>query len=139
MEKVSRFGVSMNSELLQKFDLYIHKKGYVNRSEAIRDIIRENLVSQEWKDSNHETMGTITLVYDHDAGDISDRLVECQHKYCNSIISSLHVHIDEHNCLEVLVVRGLSAKIQEIANSLIKNRGVKHGKLTMTTTGRELV
>ena len=139
MEKVSRFGVSMNSELLQKFDLFIHKKGYLNRSEAIRDIIRENLVSQEWKDSNHETIGTITLVYGHDAGDISDRLIECQHNFCDYIISSLHVHIDAHNCLEVLVVKGIASKIQEIANSLIKNRGVKHGKLTMTTTGRELI
>ncbi|MGA1865808.1 MAG: nickel-responsive transcriptional regulator NikR [bacterium] len=139
MEKITRFGVSMNSKLLQKFDQYIHKKGYTNRSEAIRDIIRDHFVSQEWMAGETETVGTITLVYNHESGDISQRLLESQHNYCNYIISSIHVHLDEHNCLEVLVVKGIAKKIQEIADHLISNRGVKHGKLTVTTTGKEIL
>lgn len=139
MEKIKRFGVSMNSKLLDMFDRYIHKKGYTNRSEAIRDIIRDHLVSQEWLNSTTETIGTITLVYDHETGDISERLIESQHHYCENIISSIHVHLDKHNCLEVLVVRGKANKIQEISDHLISNKGVKHGKLTMTTSGKKLL
>lgn len=129
----------MDSKLLNMFDRHIHKKGYTNRSEAIRDIIRDHLVSQEWMNADSETIGTITLVYDHEKGDISERLIESQHHYCDNIISSIHVHLDKHNCLEVLVVRGKANKIQEISDHLISNRGVKHGKLTMTTTGKKLV
>jgi CopG family nickel-responsive transcriptional regulator len=139
MEKITRFGVSMNSKLLESFDLYIQKKGYTNRSEAIRDMIRDHFVSQEWLEGDTETVGTITLVYDHELGDISHRLLESQHHYCNYIISSVHVHLDKHNCLEVLVVKGKARKIQEIADQLISNRGVKHGKLTVTTTGKNLL
>ena len=139
MEKITRFGVSMNSKLLNRFDEYIQKKGYTNRSEAIRDIIRDHFVSQEWMEGETETVGTITLVYDHEAGDITQRLLESQHRYFSYIISSIHVHLDEHNCLEVLVVKGMAKKIQEIADHLISNRGVKHGKLTVTTTGKELL
>ena len=139
MERITRFGVSMNTKLLETFDEYIHKKKYTNRSEAIRDIIRDHLVSQEWLEGNSETVGTITLVYNHESGDISERLVELQHQFCNFIISSIHVHLDKHNCLEVLVVKGKAKKIQEISDNLISSRGVKHGKLTMTTTGKKLL
>ena len=139
MEKITRFGVSMNSKLLDKFDQYIQKKGYTNRSEAIRDIIRDHFVSQEWIEGETDTVGTITLVYDHESGDISNRLLESQHHHCNYIISSLHVHLDTHNCLEVLVVKGKAKRIQEIADHLISHRGVKHGKLTITTTGKNLL
>jgi len=139
MEKITRFGVSMNSKLLEKFDDYIKQKGYTNRSEAIRDIIRDHFVSQEWMQGETETVGTITLVYDHESGDISHRLLEAQHHYCRLIISSMHVHLDEHNCLEVLIVKGMAKKIRKIADHLISHRGVKHGKLTITTTGKNLI
>jgi len=139
MEKITRFGVSMNAMLLDKFDNYIQEKGYTNRSEAIRDIIRDHLVAQEWMDGETETVGTITLVYDHELRDISHRLLELQHHYCHNIISSVHIHLDEHNCLEVLVVKGIARDIKRIADHLISNRGVKHGKLTITTTGRDIL
>lgn len=129
----------MNSKLLDMFDKYIHKKGYTNRSEAIRDLIRDHLVSQEWVDGDTETVGTITLVYDHESGEINERLIESQHRYCEYIVSSIHVHLDKHNCLEVLVIKGMAKKIQEIANHLISYKGVKHGKLTMTTSGKKLI
>ena len=139
MEKITRFGVSMNSQLLDMFDQYIHKKGYTNRSEAIRDIIRNYLVSEEWLNGETETVGTITLVYSHESGEINERLIESQHHYYKYIISSVHIHLDSHNCLELLVVKGKAKKIQEIADHLISYRGVKHGKLTMTTSGKKLL
>ncbi len=138
MEKITRFGVSMNTELLNMFDNYIMRKGYTNRSEAIRDIIREHLVAQEWLNGDTETIGTISLVYDHESGEINERLIESQHNYCDYIISSIHFHLDKHNCLEVLVIKGLPQKIQEIADNLISYKGIKHGKLTMTTSGKKL-
>jgi len=138
MEKITRFGVSMNTELLQMFDKYIDKKGYTNRSEAIRDIIREHLVTQEWLNGNTVTIGVITLVYGHESGEINERLIESQHNHCKNIISSIHIHLDKHNCLEVLVIKGMPRKIQQIADHLISYKGVKHGKLTMTTSGKKI-
>lgn len=138
MEKITRFGVSMNTELLKMFDEYIEKKGYQNRSEAIRDIIRDHLVSREWLNGETETVGVITLVYNHESGIVLDRLIDSQHNYCGNIISSIHVHLDKHNCLEVLVIKGLPQVIQKIADNLISYKGIKHGKLTMTTAGKSL-
>lgn len=138
MEELARFGVSINSELLGKFDELIGSKGYANRSEAIRDLIRDCLVESEWEE-NIETMGAVTMVYDHHVRELSESLIALQHDYHSSIISSMHVHIDEHNCLEVVVIRGKGSKVKEIADRLISTRGVKHGKLTMATTGKNLV
>ena len=106
MEKVIRFGVSINPKLLERFDNIIKEKGYTNRSEAIRDLIRDFLVAEEWKTSDEETVGTLTIVYDHEIRGVSDKLTDIQHRYCKNIISTLHVHLDKHNCMEVLVLKG---------------------------------
>jgi len=133
-----RFGVSLGKGLLDKFDRLILKKGYRNRSEAIRDLIRNNLVEEEWKIGNKETVGTITIVYSHIVRELSDILTELQHKYHKEIISCMHVHLDERNCLEALVVKGRPERIKKISDMLIATKGVKHGKLVMTTTGQNL-
>ena len=133
-----RFGVSMNVELLEKFDGFIKEKGYQNRSEAIRDLVREKLIETEWQVGIEEVVGTITIIYNHHTRELTDKLTELQHNYCKSIVSTLHVHLDEHNCLEVIVVRGKSGLIREIADKLTSTKGVKHGKLTMTSIGSQL-
>lgn len=138
MKELMRFGVSISSGLLDKFDELIETKGYVNRSEAIRDLIRDYLVEHEWE-KDAETMGSVTLVYDHHVRELTESLTALQHEFHSSIISSMHVHVDEHNCLEVIVIRGKGSKVKEIADRLISTKGVKHGKLTMTTTGKGLV
>lgn len=139
MSEISRFGVSINSKLLESFDKLISQKGYTNRSEAIRDLIRENIVENEWKEGNRVTVGAITLVYGHELRELTERLTDLQHQDFNSILSTLHIHLDEHNCLEVLVVKGMSKDIRRIADRLIGTKGVKHGKLTMTTLGKDLL
>ena len=139
MSDIIRFGVSIDGQLVKKFDTLIAQKGYKNRSEAIRDIIRDRLVEQEWESDDQETVGTITVVYNHHTRELEHALTDIQHKSVHQIISTLHVHLDAHNCLEVLVVKGRSHDIRKIADRVIGTRGVKHGKLTMTTTGRELV
>lgn len=138
MSELIRFGVSIGSELLEKFDKLIGSKGYVNRSEAIRDLIRDYLVEHEWEE-DVETMGAVTLVYDHHIHELSELLTSLQHEYHTMIISSMHIHIDEHNCLEVIVIKGKGNQVKSIADKLISTKGVKHGKLTMTTTGKDLV
>ncbi|MDA8091515.1 MAG: nickel-responsive transcriptional regulator NikR [Nitrospiraceae bacterium] len=135
---ITRFGISLDSALLERFDARIKEKAYANRSEAIRDLIRGSLVSGEWESSKVETVGTITIVYSHDTRELTDTLTDLQHHYYNSIVSSMHIHIDEHNCLEVIVVRGKSGEIKAIADKLIGTKGVKHGKLSLTTTGKHL-
>jgi len=139
MSSLTRFGVSIDSQLIKKFDALIAKKGYTTRSEAIRDMIRDDLVEQEWEAEDRETVGTITLVYNHHTRELDHALTDLQHQSFHQIISALHVHLDAHNCLEVLVVKGKSREIRTIADRLIGTRGVKHGKLTTTTTGKELV
>ncbi len=139
MSEITRFGVSIDSQLIMKFDALIARKGYTTRSEAIRDMIRDSLVEQEWENEERETVGTITLVYNHHTRELDHALTDMQHKSFHQIISALHVHLDAHNCLEVLVVKGKSSEIRKIADRLIGTRGVKHGKLTTTTTGKELV
>jgi CopG family transcriptional regulator, nickel-responsive regulator len=139
MSSLTRFGVSIDSQLIKKFDALIAKKGYTTRSEAIRDMIRDDLVEQEWEAEDRETVGTITLVYNHHTRELDHALTDLQHQSFHQIISALHVHLDAHNCLEVMVVKGKSREIRNIADRLIGTRGVKHGKLTTTTTGKELV
>jgi CopG family nickel-responsive transcriptional regulator len=139
MSGLMRFGVSIDSQLIKKFDALVARKGYATRSEAIRDMIRDSLVEQEWEAEDRETVGTITIVYNHHTRELEHALTDMQHKSFHQIVSTLHVHLDAHNCLEVLVVKGMSREIRKIADRLIGTRGVKHGKLTTTTTGKELV
>ncbi|RII31492.1 MAG: nickel-responsive transcriptional regulator NikR [Geobacter sp.] len=138
MGETVRFGVSIDAKLLDSFDSLIEHKRYMNRSEAIRDLIRASLVETKWEYGDEEMVGTVTLVYDHHVHDLSEKLTEQQHTYHQQIISALHVHLDAHNCLEVLVVRGQARDVKRIADELIGVKGVKHGKLVMTTTGEEL-
>jgi CopG family transcriptional regulator, nickel-responsive regulator len=138
MGETVRFGISIDNGLLERFDRLVNEKGYVNRSEAIRDLIRDALVEQTWEAGDEETVGTVTLVYDHHVHDLADKLTDLQHDHHDRIISTLHVHLDHHNCLEVLVVRGQAGQIKGIADALIGVKGVKHGKLVMTTTGQGL-
>jgi CopG family transcriptional regulator, nickel-responsive regulator len=138
MSDLVRFGVSIPDDLLGKFDVLIAEKGYTNRSEAIRDLIRDRLVEDEWSASEHEVVGTVTVVYNHEQSDLAQKLTQIQHRQHELVISSLHVHLDQHNCLEVLVIRGRSDDVKRVGQLLISTRGVKHGKITMTTTGQEL-
>lgn len=134
-EKTTRFGVSIPNRLLEQFDGLVAEKGYGNRSEALRDLIRDVLVEAEWE-SDEETVGTVTLVYDHHVKELSDDLNSIQHDMGDAIISSLHVHLDHDMCLEVIVVRGKSSRIRKMADRLIGTKGVVHGKLTTATVGR---
>lgn len=139
MSELIRFGVSIDSRLLFRFDQLIAKKGYANRSEAIRDLIRDELVEQSWEEEEEEeAVGTITLVYNHEMRDLTEKLTDYQHQVHGAVISSLHVHMDEHNCLEVLVVKGKGGELKKVANRLIGTKGVKHGKMVTTTTGRDI-
>ncbi|QDA30853.1 nickel-responsive transcriptional regulator NikR [Thermococcus indicus] len=137
--KITRFGVSVPDELLERFDRIIEEKGYVNRSEAIRDMMRDFIVRHEWEQGEGEVAGTITMLYNHDEAEVVKELLDLQHDYLSEIISSIHVHMDEHNCLEVIIVKGKANRIKEIADRLLSLKGVKHGKLVMTGTGKELV
>ncbi|MBI3772945.1 MAG: nickel-responsive transcriptional regulator NikR [Gammaproteobacteria bacterium] len=137
MSELVRFGVSIEEDLLQRFDKQIEKKGYASRSEAIRDLIRDHMVEEEWA-ADEETVGTITIVYDHHTRDLSANLTHLQHSFPGDIKSVLHIHLDHHNCLEVLVVQGKGQVLRTFADQLVAIRGVKHGKLTMTTTGQSL-
>jgi CopG family nickel-responsive transcriptional regulator len=135
---VERFGVSMAPDLLSKFDEAIATRGYTNRSEAIRDIVRDYLIEQQWESGEEEVIGTLTLVYDHHEHDTMEQLTALQHLYHEAILSTLHIHLDAHHCLEVIVVRGSSTDVRRLADKVITTRGVKHGKLTCTTTGQDL-
>ena len=138
MPELVLFCVSIPEDLLEKFDALISVKGYTNRSEAIRDLIRDRLVEDQWSGSGHEVVGTVTVVYNHEQSDLAQKLTEIQHRTHDLIVSAIHVHLDHHNCLEVLIVRGEADQVKKIGELLISTRGVKHGKITMTTTGREI-
>lgn len=136
--ELARIGVAIDSGLLQKFDELIAERGYTNRSEAFRDLIRDELVQKSWESPGEHVVGTVTLVYDHHVRMLSEKLTDLQHDHHQSILSTLHVHLDHDNCLEVLVVRGKAGMVQKIANALISTKGVKHGRLTITTSGAGL-
>jgi CopG family nickel-responsive transcriptional regulator len=139
MGKTIRFGVSLDMDLLTRFDDLCEKKSYQTRSEAIRDLIRGALVQKEWEDDDQESIGVLSLVYDHHQSDLSQKLTEIQHQALDVIITSMHIHLDHHNCLEVLVLRGSGRVIKDTSEKLISTRGVKHGKINLTTTGRDIV
>lgn len=138
MSNITRFGISMDSKLLKRFDKLISEHGYSNRSEAFRDLVRDRLVQEEWREENFETVGTITIIYDHHKRELSGKIIDHQHHRHDSIISTMHVHLDIHNCLEVLAVKGKAKDIKKIADELISTKGIKHGKLVMTSTGENL-
>lgn len=138
MGNTVRFGISLDEKLLESFDTLIEEKSYMNRSEAIRDLIRASLVENRIAADDAEVVGTVTLVYNHHVRDLSEKLTEHQHAHHNQIVSALHVHLDAHNCLEVLILRGSARDVKKIADELIGVKGVKHGKLVVTTTSEGL-
>lgn len=138
MGDIVRFGVSITDDLLHRFDRLIGDKGYVNRSEAIRDLIRNALVEDDLSHGDEEAIGTISMVYDHHTRDLADKLTEHQHSHHKEIISALHIHLDHHHCLEVVVAKGHAQEVKRLADELIGTKGVKHGRLMMTTTGKHL-
>ena len=134
-----RVSVAMPENLLMQFDQLVAKRGLSkNRSEVIRDLVREALVEEECAVLGREVMGTLTIVYNHHATDLQSKLHDIQHRYLDAIVSSMHVHLDADNCLEVIVLRGESGDVRDIANILLGVRGVKNGKLVTTTTGHNL-
>jgi CopG family nickel-responsive transcriptional regulator len=136
--EIARIGIAISEDLLKEFDDLIAKRSYTNRSEAFRDLVRNALVEEISGSPDSEVFGTVTLVYDHHARLLSERLTELQHRHFASIMSTLHVHLDHDNCLEVILVRGRSSQVQDLANALIAIKGVKHGRFVLTASGRLL-
>lgn len=134
---LKRFSVSLEEELLDRFDAYISEHGYVNRSEAVRDLIRKEFVGAEWEQDG-EVAGVITLVFNHHQAQLQEKITEIQHDYYTLITSTTHVHMDHDNCLEVIIVKGQASRIRELAEKMIALRGVKNGNLTMSSTGHHL-
>ncbi len=138
MSALARIGVAIDEDLLAKFDALIGQRGYTNRSEAFRDLIRDELVEEASQAPTAEVVGSLTLVYDHHVRMLSDKLLDMQHDHHETILSTMHVHMDHDNCLEVLVLKGTSERVQNLSNALISTKGVKHGKLTITSPGKDL-
>ena len=132
-----RFGVSLDKNLLEKFDKLIEQKNYTNRSEAFRDLIRQELVKKEWE-AGEEVAGTITIIYDHHQRELVTKLMDIQHEHGKNIISTQHIHLDHHNCMEIVAVRGSAKEAQKLADTLKAVRGVKHATLGMSSTGKHI-
>jgi CopG family nickel-responsive transcriptional regulator len=137
MEKLVRFGVSLPKDLLEKFDKLIKNKNYPNRSKAIADLIRQELIKKEWQE-NKEIAGAITLIYNHHKRELLDKLTDIQHNFQKIIISTQHIHLDKENCLEIIAVRGLPKEAEKLADTLKAVKGVKHGVLSMSSTGKSI-
>jgi CopG family transcriptional regulator, nickel-responsive regulator len=137
MSELVRFGVSLEKTLLEKFDKFIKEKNYTNRSEALRDLIRQELIKKEWL-QGADVAGTITLIYDHHKRDLQNKLTDIQHDYQKLIISTQHIHLDHDNCLEIVATRGNPADLQKLADSIKAIKGVKHGTLSMSSVGKDI-
>ena len=136
-EKLKRFGVSVDAALLAKFDRFAGKRGYANRCEALRDLMRKALVKEAWN-TNAVTVATVTIIYDHHDPGLSDELTRIQHDFHKNVVASMHAHIDSHDCMEVIMLRGRAKGIKKLADSLISAKGVKHGELVMSAAGKAL-
>jgi len=132
MAGLSRIGIALDSELLRRFDDSISRRGYTNRSEAFRDLIRDRLVAERTSQPGATVVGTVTLIYDHHAYGVTEKLTELQHEHHELVVSTSHAHLDQDSCLEVLIVHGKSARVQHFADRLIGLKGVQHGRLVMT-------
>jgi len=135
MSGLFRFGISIDKNLLDKFDRLIREKKYTNRSEAFRDLIREELVKRAWREGK-QVAGAITFIYDHHQRDLLSRIVDTQHHYQKLIISTQHIHLDHENCLEIVAVKGNSREVQKLADTLKSIKGVRHGTLSMSSIGK---
>jgi len=137
MSELVRFGVSLEKPLLERFDALIRNRQYTNRSEALRDLIRRELVRKEWREGG-EGAGAITLIYDHHTRDLMAKVTDTQHDFQKVIISTQHIHLDHRNCLEIIAARGKADDVQRLADALTSIKGVRHGTLSMSSTGREI-
>jgi CopG family nickel-responsive transcriptional regulator len=137
MSELVRFGVSLEKTLLEKFDTLIRKRSYTNRSEAIRDLIRQELVQEEWGGLK-DVAGAITLVYDHHKRDLANKLIDVQHDLQGVIVSTQHIHLDHYHCLEIVAVRGLASEVRKLSDALKSLNGVQHVTLSMTSTGKDI-
>ncbi|GBD88009.1 putative nickel-responsive regulator [bacterium BMS3Abin03] len=138
MDKCIRFGISLPGKMLKKFDADIKKRGYANRSEAIRDLIRNRLVETEWEKDDRETAAAVVLVYDHHKTDISENLIQQQHAHHDNIIATMHSHLDHDNCMEVIMLRGKASQIEKLSNQLVSTKNVKLGRYVPATLGDKL-
>jgi CopG family nickel-responsive transcriptional regulator len=137
MSELVRFGVSLEKNLLDRFDDLIRGRQYTNRSEALRDLIRRELVQKEWRGGS-DVAGAITLIYDHHKRDVIGRVTDTQHEFQDVIISTQHIHLDHHNCLEIVAARGRAEVVQKLADALSSIKGVRNGTLSMSSTGRDI-
>lgn len=138
MSSLVRFGVSLDEALLSKFDKLIKDKNYTNRSEAIRDLIRQELIRKEWE-TGAEVVGAITLIYDHHKRDVLGKVIDIQHNDQGLIICTQHIHLDHHNCLEIIAVQGQADEVNVLAARLKAVKGVRHSSLNMASTGKEII
>jgi len=137
MPRLFRFGISIEKELLDKFDRLIRRRNYTNRSEAFRDLIRQELIKKQWQEDK-EITGAITLIYNHHKRELLNKITDIQHGFQKVIISTQHIHLDHHNCLEIIAVKGDSKEAQKLTDTLKSVKGVKHGALSMSSTGKEI-
>ncbi|HUN83190.1 MAG TPA: nickel-responsive transcriptional regulator NikR [Terracidiphilus sp.] len=138
MGELSRIGIAIDSDLLDRFDGLIARQGYTNRSEAFRDLVRDRLIIERTESPNATVVGTVTLIYDHQAHGVTEKLTEIQHDNHDLVVSTSHAHLDHDSCLEVLIVHGKSARIEKFAARLIGLKGVSHGRLVMTVPSQDL-
>jgi CopG family nickel-responsive transcriptional regulator len=138
MENCIRFGISLPETLLTSFDADNQRRGYANRSEAIRDLIRNRLVEQEWEQGNQETAAAVVLVYDHHKGDVAEKLMAIQHDQHHLIVSTMHAHLDHNNCMEVILLRGPADELVALAHAMVSAKNVKHGRYVPATLGGEI-
>ena len=131
MNKVKRFGVSLEEDLLKELDKLVRHNKFPNRSQAIRFLIRKNLVDEAWKE-NKQVAGAVVLIYDHHKRDLVNKCLEIQHDFGEIILSSQHVHLDHHNCLEIIALKGKALRLKELADKLVSLKGIKHGRLVMS-------
>ncbi len=137
MSEIARFGVSLDKSLLEKFDRLIKARRYTNRSEAIRDLIRQELVREEWE-KGREVVGAVTIVYDHHQRAVLNKINDIQHEFLDTIISTQHIHLDRHNCCEIIAVRGRAGDVQRLSDTLKSVKGVRHETLNMSSTGKAI-
>ncbi len=138
MAELTRVTISLESALLEAFDKLIEGKGYQNRSEAIRDLIRDRLIRAEAKHSHGEQVAVVTMVFDHHARELASKLIDKQHHHHDLVVSSLHVHLGERHCLEVSVLRGPSHEVTHLGDELLATKGVLHGDITYTSDEKVL-
>lgn len=138
MSDLTRFGISLDAELLHHFDNLCQEKGYENRSEAIRDLIRKSLIEREWSQNTEPVAATLTLVYDHHKSGLSQKLTQAQHNAHHLIVATVHVHLDHNHCLEVLVLKGKAEEVKQLADNLTAIKGIFLGNLAPATTAQSM-